>query len=431
MTEVLIYASILGLTAVVPWLSLLLFVLISPWNVVGEWTGMDVRLAWSFALAIRASLIFDGPRRRVLPPATVVAAIAFTVLGYIRLHFGTGDLPAEDLAGAYRTLLYFLAGACGVYSVLKLANSPARLAALAGTAAGALILASGFGLFQAAAGYGSDVASGRISGTLGNANFYAAYLSLGATLAIIAVRLRIGGRRLQLLAAAVAVPVCALTFSRMGIAACFLGVGLASQLRRRGPVFHWKRIGVAFGIAALAAVFSFTDFASARRGVSLSKDPSAEQWGQFGQAVNDWSRLEAAEFGLREWAAHPVWGVGIATLAARNYMVNGIYVTTHDTYVEVLAGTGIVGAVLCGLALFSLISAGPSAGRRYFLPPATVLGACCFFGDFLGSIEIFVLGGILLAMLRPDPAGSPAAGSSADEIAGPSYLEAAEPAVAI
>ncbi|MGH9666469.1 MAG: hypothetical protein ACRD9L_18745, partial [Bryobacteraceae bacterium] len=80
MNEVLLYASILGLTAALPWWSLLLFVFIAPWNVLGEWTGADVRLAWSVALAMRAGIVFDDPPRRVLPPATVAAAVAFLVL---------------------------------------------------------------------------------------------------------------------------------------------------------------------------------------------------------------------------------------------------------------------------------------------------------------------------------------------------------------
>lgn len=423
MNEVLLYASILGFTAAMPWLSLLLFVLVAPWNVLGEWIGTDVRVVWSVALAMRAWIIFEYPGRRVLPPATVAAAVAFLALAYIRLHFGTAELPPDDLTGAYLTLLYFLAGACGVYSVLKLVNSPRRLAVLAATAATATILSAGFGLLQAASGYGNEVASGRISGTLGNPNFYSAYLSLGATLAIVAWKLRIGSRRLQLLAAAVAVPACVLTFSRMGIVACFLGLGLAFHLQRRGPVFQWKRMALVLGIGTFAAIFSFAYFAQVRREVS-SGEP-VEQWAQFSQAINDWSRLEAAEYALREWTAHPVWGVGVATPAARNYMANGIYVTTHDTYVEILAGSGIVGAVLCGLALFSLLSVVPGAGKRYLLPAAASLGLCCFFGDFLGSIEIFVWMAILLAMLRRET-DSPAAG-----IAELSYLEAAAPAVTV
>jgi hypothetical protein len=429
MTEALLYVPILGLTAALPWLSLLLFVLVSPWYVLGEWMGTDVRLGWSIALAMRAALVFDDPPRRVLPPATVTAAVAFLVLSYIRLHFGTAELPPDDLTGAYITLVCFLAGACAVYSVLKLANSPRRLAVLAATAASAVILSAGFGLLQAGLGYGNDVASGRISGTLGNPNFSSAYLSLGATLAIIAWKLRIGGRRLQLLAAAVAVPACVLTFSRMGIVACFFGLGLAFHLRRRGPVFQWKRMALVLGIGMLAAILGFTYFAKARKAVS--SDEPVEQLAQFSQAINDWSRLEAAEYALREWTAHPVWGVGVATLAARNYIVNGIYVTTHDTYVEILSGSGITGAALCGLALFSLLSVVPGTGRRYLLPAAANLGVCCFFADFLGSIEIFVLMAILLAMLRRDPAGSPAGGSPAAGVAEPSYLEAGAPAVAV
>jgi hypothetical protein len=373
----------------------------------GEWTGMDVRLVWSIALALRASLVFDDPRRRVLSPTALSAGIGFAVLGYIRLHFGTAELPADDLTGAYRTVLYFVAGSCGVYSVLKLANSRGRTMMLAGAASFALIVSGGFGLLQAATGYGSDIATGRISGTMGNANYYAAYLSLGATLAILTLRLGMGSRRLHLFAGGVGIATCVLTFSRMGIVACFLGAGLALLVRPKGPVFHWRLIAAAAGIGVVAVLFSATYLADTRRGVSLSKDPSVEQAAQFGQAINDWSRLEAVQYAMDEWIDHPVWGVGVATLAARNYMANGIYVTTHNTYVQVLAGTGVAGAALCGLALFSLLSRVARAGaKRYVMPAAAGLGLCCFFADFLGSIEIFMLMAILLAMLRPDLASS-------------------------
>jgi hypothetical protein len=431
MTAILLYVSVSVFTVALPWWSLLLFVMVSPWNVLGEWTGVDVRLAWSIMLAIRAGLVFGDPPRRALSPATVTAAIAFTAIGYIRLHFGTADLPSEDLTGAYRTLLYFVSGACSVYSILKLSDSPGRMATLVTTAGGALILASSFGLFQAATGYGNELASGRISGAQGNANFYAAYLSLGATLAIIASRLEIGGRWLQRLAAIIAAAACVLTFSRMGIVACFLGAGLALRVRRHGPVFHWKLIASAVGIAVLAAVFSSTYLADSRRGVSLSKDPAVEQASQFGQAVNDWSRLEAAQFALQEWTANPIWGAGLATLAARNYMANGIYVTTHNTYVQVLAGTGIAGAALCALALYSLLSTAAPARKRYMIPAVAALGLCCFFADFLGSIEVSVLMAILLAMLRCAPAGSPMTATPAVGIEDPPYLGSGPAAVVI
>ena len=402
MIAALIYGSLLCFTAALPWWSLLLFVIISPWGILFDWLGVDVRLGWSLLLAVRAGLMFSESSRRTVPWQAVWSSIAFALLWYVRLHFGTNDLPPEELDSAYKTSAYFVAGMCAVYSILKMVDSAKRVAALLGAAAGGLVLASCFGLSQAVTQYGDTTAGGRIPGTLGNPNFFAAYLAISATVATVAWRLKIGSRFWQALAVTTATVVCILTFSRMGIVACCMGVGLALQIRRAGEILNWKLICSGVAVALATGVLSGNYLVETRRSVSYSnaKDVSTEQLGQLGQAVNDWSRLEAAEFGLQEWIDNPVWGVGLATLAARNYMANGIYVTTHNSFIQMLSGSGLVGTVLFALALISLLSTVSVTEKRFVIPVIVEFGACCLFADFLGSIEIFVMWAILIALLR-------------------------------
>jgi hypothetical protein len=433
MIGALAYGFLLIFTAATPWWSLLLFIIFSPWGILFEWIGVDVRLGWSVVLAVRASLMFSETPRKTVPWQAACATCAFALLWYIRLHFGTGDLPPADLDGAYKTLAYFLGGACAVYSILKLVNSAKRLSALLGATAGGLLLASSFGLLQAVTDYGDSSPSGRIAGTLGNPNFFSAYLAISATVAMVAWRLKVGSRFWQALSVVVASSTCILTFSRMGIVACCLGVGLALQMRRSGRSLNWKLILSGVAIAALAGVISGNYFTETRRNISYSssKDLSTEQMGQLGQAINDWSRLEAAQFGLEEWTTHPVWGVGLATLAARNYIANGIYVTTHNSFIQLLSGSGLAGTTLFAVILISMSSTISASQKRFVIPVIAEFGVCCLFADFLGSIDIFVAWSVLIALLRQQHEAVPMASCSAIETEMTPGLQGAATAVSV
>ena len=153
-------------------------------------------------------------------------------------------------------------------------------------------------------------------------------------------------------------------------------------------------------IAQSVATPSFTE-AQATQGKAvydrncLSCHGSNLDDGEFGPA------LKGVEFRIR-WGAKPIDGLFGEMMRMPPAAPGSL---GEDTYVQVLAGSGIAGAALCGLALFSLLSWVARAGaRRHVMPAAAGLGLCCFFADFLGSIEIFLLMAILLAMLRSEAA---------------------------
>lgn len=395
-----IYAAIFVLTAASPRWSLLLFVAIAPWNIVGEQLGSDPRLGWSLLLAFRASFTLRSPSARSLPRLAIGATLAFGLLAFLRLQAVSGDLPAEELKSAHTTLLYFLSGASGAFAILKLIDTKEKLAQLIGATTLSLVAASGLGLFQAHTSYFLGWAEGRISGPLGNPNYFAAYLAFGAVLMMLAWRLELAHRFWLLIAVTLASATCVLTFSRMGTVACCLGLTLTLGIRSSGRVLNWRLMASSVIVLGLVASVTLGYLADFRRAISFSDDPHQVAISVISQGLDDLTRLEALQFALQEWQQRPFFGVGLATIAARNYMANGLYVTTHNSYLQALAGTGVIGSGLITLTVLSLIGNVAAPIRRYLMPFCVVVGLCCFFADFLGSIETFVLFATILAMLR-------------------------------
>ena len=118
------------------------------------------------------------------------------------------------------------------------------------------------------------------------------------------------------------------------------------------------------------------------------------------QAVEDLSRLEAFRYSVKLTTEHPLAGIGFGTFAARNYDANGFYVVTHNTVMEVLVGTGIAGGILLLCLIVSLIRPLDIQGRRYLFPTGVASGICSLFGDYLQSIEVFVVLAVLYVSVR-------------------------------
>jgi len=142
---------------------------------------------------------------------------------------------------------------------------------------------------------------------------------------------------------------------------------------------------------------------SVRHSITYSDDPMNVRNAERIQNVEDGTRLEAAQFSLDQWLTNPILGVGLNTIAARNYIQNGLYVTSHDTYLEILAGTGMCGALLLVFVSVYCIRTLPAPRRRLLLPALAQLALCSFFGDYLQSIELIVLFSILFVAARDLP----------------------------
>jgi hypothetical protein len=393
------YAAVVLLTLVAPYWSLLLFVLISPWNIWSDTLGWDPRLGWSLLLALRATITTRTVAAQPLPRFAIWSTLCFVLVSLVRLRIGTREIPAVELDSANEVLLYFIGGACASFSILRLTDSKHKLVKLLSATALSLLTAAATGLLQATSLYGTGQPTDRISGTLGNPNYFAVYLSLGATVTVVCWRVNIGSRVLAIVSTIIAVVTCILTFSRAGTVICFLGLILAMQIRTTGKVFNCRLLVSLAVMLTLAVGLTVGYLNGMRRTLTYSADPNQETVATLLQESGDLARFESATFALEQWLGQPLWGVGLATLAARNYSANGLYVTTHDTYAQVLAGTGIIGAGLIASAIVSLIRSVSNQLRRYMIPGGATLGLCFFFVDCLQSIEMFVLFGVLVAML--------------------------------
>jgi O-antigen ligase len=212
---------------------------------------------------------------------------------------------------------------------------------------GGAVLAAGFGIVKPP---NPSIASegGRASGTIGDPNELAAALLAGLALAAGFLLARARLAPIVRLGAMAAIPLCAggifLSLSRGGL------VALAALLVA-GTVFGgpWRLAITALLVAVVAGgLVYFTQFASlpARERVTAIKGGTG--------------RSDLWTVGLRMVSAHPVGGVGVGNFEAvsRNYVLQPgplqrtdlIFSSNpkvaHNTYLQVMAETGITGLVL-------------------------------------------------------------------------------------
>ena len=210
--KVLIYAGLLLLTAAAPYWSMLAFVVFSPWNALNDLIGWDPRLPWSFFLALRAC--FEGWKFKHFrfPPLAIWSFCAFVLVAGIGLVFETERVLPAEVASAAFLFLYFLAGVFSAYSIIKLSRGEKKLKWLAVAAACSIVCASAVGLLQAGSSYFTGEAAARIPGTLGNPNYFAAYLSIGVATIVLLFRLRVLPRAVCIPVCVIAVITCLLRF---------------------------------------------------------------------------------------------------------------------------------------------------------------------------------------------------------------------------
>lgn len=394
------YFLLLLLTVAAPYWSVLGLILVSPWNVLNELIGWDPRLGWSLMLACYAAVNAWKHQVCRIPKAAIIGLVCFSLIALAGLQFGNRELTNDDLDSAKSILLYFVSGTCAAFSIIQLTDSTKRLKGVLIAACCSLLFALSFGLLQAVASYASGVASDRIPGTLGNPNYFAAYLALGATCATVFWRVPVISRKLLIAVALLASVTCILTLSRMGTVACFIGVSAALAIRLSGKLVNWKLVGTLGMAASFAVILALGYLAEVRRSVTYSDNPVHTQRATLVQGAEDLTRFEAARFSAQTWVNNPIFGVGLNTIAARNHIANGLYVTSHDTYLQVLAGTGTVGALMLIISIAACIRALPLERRRLLVPAVLQFALCGFFGDYLQCIEIFVLFSILFVFAR-------------------------------
>lgn len=405
----LVFAALLAaMTWVSPLLSVYIFVLCSPFGAFNDVLGWDPRTRWALVLCLRGVWEAWRTGRNYVPSPVWKIWAGFTLLAVGGLWIGNRGLAADELEASRTLLLYFVAGSCGVYGIWQLVRSKQQLRVMSAVFAASVLIASAMGIVQAQVQYRLGDPSNRITGPLGNPNYFATYLALAATTLVLLVRLNLIKRWYGFIACAAAMVACGFTLSRTGIMAILVGVSLASIVRSEKKLLSTRVIVVAGITVVLASALLTTYVLGYRRSLTYSDRAGQEQIAESMQAAEDLSRLEAFRYSLQLTAEYPLAGVGFGTFQARNYEANGLYVTTHNTVMQVLVGTGLVGGILMlSLIIFLVMPLHPHA-RKYIFPAAVAFGMCSLFGDYLQSIEVFVIFALLYLSVRTLVPGSPA-----------------------
>lgn len=385
-----------------------LFVLCSPFGAVNDVLGWDPRTRWALVLCLRGAWDAWRTGRNPVPSAARKMWVGFTLLAAGGLWIGNSGLAPDELEVSKTLLLYFVAGSCGVYGIWQLIQTKQQLRTLSAVFAASVLVASAIGIAQAQIQYRLGDPSDRIAGPLGNPNYFATYLALAATTLVMLVRLNLIKRWYAFTACAAAMLACGFTLSRTGIMAVVVGVSLAAIVRSEKKLLSTQVIAVAGITAVLAGTLLTTYVLGYRRSLTYSDRAGQEQVAESLQAAEDLSRLEAFRYSVQLTAEHPLAGIGFGTFQARNYEANGLYVTTHNTVMQILVGTGLVGGMLMLSLIICLVIPLHAHARRYIFPAAAAFGMCSLFGDYMQSIEVFVILAVLYLSVRSLLPGPPA-----------------------
>lgn len=192
---------------------------------------------------------------------------------------------------------------------------------------------------------------GRVFGTLGNANAFAAMLATGVA---IGASTLVGSsplwvRGIGLASAAFFLYLVGETGSRMGMLAClaavvviFICYQMTASVKRIGRLVAISVVGVSLVVGSLSLISS-SQFVS-----RLEALTSAAEKGDFG-AVGDNSLRDRAMLYRKAFELtleNPLIGVGLDVFRTADIRYRTIGNNSHSNYLEILASTGIVGAIL-------------------------------------------------------------------------------------
>jgi O-antigen ligase len=379
-------------TVIRPRLALLCFIFFVPVPSLPEWLGFDPRLYWAFflgACALYAAIVRGEAR---VPRSAIMAWLAFAGLAAVVLRLNHYGLSGEDLDAAYSFFRYFIAGSLVFFSFWQFINTREEMNSFLLVFTSSVFCVSVEALFEAILSY-AEGGGGRIEGLFGNPNYLAGYLALSVSILLLfrnslrADQMR--SRRFLRITIALASLCCVATFSRGGITAIVLAASL-NWFLREGSKLTARRIVLALlPVAVTAVALTTAQLMSVRFHVSYSSDPNTTDLAALNQSFEDLTRLEAALYALDLFTQHPVFGSGIGTFAATNYQNTGNFVANHDTYLEILTGTGIVGLLLIARVLWVLAAALTRAQRRSLAPVLGVVLAVGATTDLVQALEFF------------------------------------------
>jgi O-antigen ligase len=389
-------AAVLSVLAVLTWWrpqrSLLLFIMVAPVASVPAVIGWDYRLYWALMLAIKTFLDqgWSWPVTKVVPARALLAWLVMMGCTALVIRSTAQRLTSDDVAIALSLLNYFVVTTFFVVVAAHLLLTREDLMRALRYAAAGTLAVSVYGIGQAFVWYSAGI-SDRITGTLMNANAFAGYLTLAAiSLIAIARTFDATKRKRYIIVAVIAICCALLTLSRMGLMAILTGLALI-QVTRTGRIEIRKGTVLFAGILLLATVFAVFYVRDMRNRLTFSDDPNLTDTAALEQQAEDLSRWEAAAYALQVVTEHPLVGIGFGTFTAINYETNGLYVTTHNTTLELLAGMGLLGAALFAYFLRCLWKQiGPRA-RILMLPVLGSFVVISMLGDYLQSLEAAVV----------------------------------------
>ena len=191
---------------------------------------------------------------------------------------------------------------------------------------------------------------GRIFGTLENANAFAALLAIavGLSLARATGTRSIVARVFWLGLAVFFIYLVGRTGSRMGMLASFaaaITVALCFQASRHGKMF-WRAalLVVCGGAIAAGAVFYLTSGEFASRYAALEMSIKTGDFRASGD-MSLYGRARLYQKGFEIFLSNPLLGVGLDVFRTAQLEFRTIGNNSHSNYLEILAGTGLTGAI--------------------------------------------------------------------------------------
>jgi len=393
-----ILAFLFGITMAKPRWSLYLIILSSPLLSVYQSVGWDLRLWLACFLGMRVILTAAGAHGRNNVKLISASLLYFAVVEAV-LQVRSSGVPSADASSAQQAFLYFLAGALFAFAASQLIENTLHLSRALICAGIAVTYTTGYALWERFfASTGSQL---RIGSTLINPNALGAYASLCAITLLMARRLVDKRSWRFLIGAAVLLSVTAVVLSLSRASALALAPALVLVWATREGAINTKRIFAAAAISVLMMAI----LVGAVRGIRVGADAGSQRSTEIAQSMEDFTRLEAASYSLKQWSEHPLFGVGFMLFPGINYQDTGFYATTHNTVLELLVGTGLVGVVLLAYIAVLLWKKLPKPGRLVFLPVFVGFLINSSFGDHVQALELTSLLSIayLFATLTHEP----------------------------
>lgn len=411
---VIIFILGLALAVASPILALQLLLVLAPFEIISTFTGVDPRTYLAAALALRA--VYDQAAHGTRIPVRVqVVWSAFILISMVVFWSHAAGLDASELEKSRYIFQYVIVASFAAFATLQLCHGTRDLRRLVSAFSFSVVWVSIATIVEGIA-ISLRCSGERITGPLGHQNLLGCFLAISATMILMLQVQGLLSRRYSYFVLLLAWVGCALALSRASIIAATVGYLLHWFCTCSSPHRIRRLIVGSLSVLAVSLLLAAT-ITEARLQLLMQHDARHEKAAQFSQSLSDLGRLEASLFAVNLFEQHPVFGAGIGTFAARNYNGNGIYLATHDTYLEVLTETGLLGAALLTLSICLLWRGLPRANRILLLPAAAT---CCLNAaliDYLYLMSIFLALAIAyLAALPYKPSVQVASGTPSVEV---------------